>query len=368
MENLLVDDECMRQLKPKLEALSEHLTSAANSGKTFGIRYHNDCDGITSGLSVYRALKAIANEPLIVSIPSASAVYKMEDALYDMNRFPEPRNTIMLILDHGSNPESVASLKMLKSAGMEVIVIDHHPHDARVEKIAKFFITPLLAGGDSSHTPGLICYELAKLMDEHTSNVNLAYFSMQADKSAFALKDKEFKEAIAIDYLANFEELSLQFYDKTLRNTEMMAEAYMQAKEKMENAMKLADNYTEVKDFGAYAVAISKVSKFLKKGEYPPRGKIMNEIIAKKERELGGKALVCLGEVDDSISFRANKPILAMGFDANKLITELKTIFGAEILNGGGHAPAAALQANASAIPAIEREIFLLIEKQVSKK
>lgn len=367
MENLLVDDACMRQLMPRLEALADHLANAANAGKSFGIRYHNDCDGICSGLAIYRALKAIADEPPIISIPSPSAVIRMEDALYDSNRFPDPRNTILLVLDHGANPESVASLKLLKSSGMEIALIDHHPHDARVEKIAKFFITPLLAGGNSSHTVGLMCYELAKQMDERTADSNLAYYSLQADKSEFALKDKEFDEPIAIDYLATLEEQTLQFYDRTLKSKEKMQEAFLEAEEKMDGAMRLADNYTDVTDYGDYCVAIAKISKFLKKGEYPPRGKVMNEIIAKKERELGGRPLVCLGVIDDSISFRANKPVMGMGFDANKLIVELKSIFGSEILNGGGHSAAAALQANASAIPLIEKEILLLIGKQLAK-
>ncbi|HLC48623.1 MAG TPA: DHH family phosphoesterase [Candidatus Norongarragalinales archaeon] len=366
MEKLLVDDSCMRALLPKLGTLAEYLSKAANDGKAFGIRYHNDCDGICAGLSVYRALKAISDEPPIISIPSSSAVIREEDALYDSNRFPNPRNTLLLILDHGANSESVAALKLLKSSGMGIIVIDHHPHDPRVEKLAKFFITPLLAEGNSSHTVGLMCYELGKLMDEYSADANLAYFSMQADKSSFALKDRDFKEAVAIDYLATNEGLSLQFYDKALKNREVMDETYLQAKEKLENALASSENHLETFDYGPYFVVIAKVSKFLKKGEYPPRGKIMNEIIAKKERDLGGKPLVCLGVIEDSISFRANKPVMEMGFDANKIIQQLKLTFGSEILNGGGHSAAAALQANSSAIPLIEREILVLIGQQLN--
>ncbi|MFH1751105.1 MAG: DHH family phosphoesterase [Candidatus Micrarchaeota archaeon] len=368
MENLLIDDACMRALLPKLEVLAEHLTSAANTGKTFGIRYHNDCDGICAGLSIYRALRAISNEPPIVSIPSPSAVYRQEDASYELGRFPEPKNTIMLILDHGANPESVESLRMLKSTGMEIIVIDHHPHDQRVEKIAKYFITPLLAGGESSHTVGLICYELSRLMDERSSDAALAHFSLQADKSAFALKGKELKEPVAIDYLATLEERPLLFYDKALKSKDFMDESYLQAREKLDCALKNSEGHIETRDFGLYSVAVVKISKFLKKGEYPPRGKIMNEIIAKKERELGGKALICLGVIDDSISFRANKPVMEMGFDANRIISHLKRVFGSEILNGGGHAPAAALQANASAIPLIEKEIIARIALELGEK
>ncbi len=364
VDKLLVKDKCMLSLQGKLEKLAEHLILAANNKKRFVLRYHNDADGISAGLSVYRALKAQSDELAIVSIPSQSAVYKLGDALMEIGNLGDASNAVFIILDHGANPESVSALKMLRSAGIELVIIDHHPHDKEAEQVANYFISPLNHEGNSSHTVGLICYELARLMDEESADVNLAYYSLQGDKSTFALKDREFKEPIAIDYIANFEELPLPFYEKTLKNKEMVNEAYLQAREKIENAMRLAEKFTDIRDYGGYAVVIVKVSKFLRKGEFPTRGKIMNEIIAKNERLLN-KPLVCIGITDDGVSFRANQSILQKGFDANKLIQELKVTFSGEIINGGGHSAAAALQANSDAMPAIIKEMALLIGKQL---
>ncbi|MFH0971008.1 MAG: DHH family phosphoesterase [Candidatus Micrarchaeota archaeon] len=365
---MLVDDECMRKLLPKLEALAAHLRSAVEGGKFFAIRYHNDCDGICAGVLLYRALKALDPECVIQSFPSQIAVYERGRAYDELGRLNDPRDTVFILVDHGANPESIASLKMLREAGAEIIILDHHPFDRQAEKLASFFISPMMAGGNSSHTAGLLCYELAKLLDPEGVDEKIVKYSLQSDKSEFADKGIEHKEAVAIDYISTFEELDLPFYDGAFDNKEMVDEAYLQAKEKIGKALLQSEHYTETRDFGGYSAVIVKISKFLKKGDYPPRGKIMNEIIAKKGKELGGKPIVCLGIIEDSISFRANKPVLEMGFDANALINELKIIFGSEIQNGGGHSAAAALQANSTAIPAIEREILLLIEKQVGKK
>jgi RecJ-like exonuclease len=360
---LLVNDECMQVLEPKLLKLANHLRKAVEEGKFFAIRYHNDCDGICAGLLVHKALKALSEEIPITSIPSGPAVYSLRDAITDISNLNDSRETILLIVDHGANTESLAALKMLKSAGVELIILDHHPFDRHAEKLTSHFITPMNSGGTSSHTAGLLCFELAKLLVPDSADINLAYYSLQSDKSSFAIKDKEFKEPVALDYISTFEELTLPVYETILENTEMISEAYLQAKEKIEIALKQSEKYTDVKTVGEYHVVLVKVSKFMKKGEFPTRGKVMNEIIAKKERELVGKPLVCLGIVDESISFRANAPALALGFDANLLIQDLKKIFGSEIQNGGGHSAAAALQAQADAIPAITREILSLIEK-----
>jgi archaea-specific RecJ-like exonuclease len=367
MPELFVDDACMQKLLPRMQALAMHIRKALDEGKFFAIRYHNDCDGICAGLLIYRALKAIDPECYVQSFPSQIAVYELGRAYDDLSRMSEPKDSVMILVDHGANPESMPALRMLKAVGMDIVILDHHPHDKEAQKLASHFISPMIAGGNSSHTAGLLCFELAKLLDPESADERIVKFSLQSDKSEFAEKGKELKEPVAIDYISTMDELDLPFYDSGIDNREMIDEAYLQAKEKIEKAVKQSEHYTDTLDFGSFSVVTVKISKFLKKGEYPPRGKVMNEIIAKKEQELK-KPLLCLGIIDDSISFRANKSILDMGFDANKLIVELKHIFGSEIRNGGGHSAAAALQANSDAIPAIEREILKLTEAELINK
>ncbi|MBI5224558.1 hypothetical protein HY989_01685 [Candidatus Micrarchaeota archaeon] len=364
MKKLLVNDSTMHALQKKMDPLAKAIIDAARDDYSFAIRYHNDCDGVCAALNIYKAIKAVFPQTPIQSLPSDSPVYYVEKAMQELSEIGVPSETFAIIVDHATGPESMDALKLLKGSGVTIAVLDHHPNDPRVEKIADYFISPLSEGGSSSHCAGLLCYELARLIDEESADENLAYFAMQSDKSSFGNHAKEYKEAVALDYATHYRELNLPFYERFLSSKEMVAESYLQAKEKIENAMKLSEKYTEVRDFGAYFVVISKVSKFLKKKEYPPRGKVMNEIIAKKERDIA-KPIVCLGVTEDGISFRATSEILKMGFDANLLIQELKKTFPAEILNGGGHAVAASLLATPESLPLIVAQTLELIGKQI---
>ncbi|MFH0971792.1 MAG: DHH family phosphoesterase [Candidatus Micrarchaeota archaeon] len=371
MPDLLVDDKCMQALQPMLMGVASHLKARLVEGKYFAIRYHHDCDGICAGVCVFKALNSLPGEAegnvAITSIPSPSAVITINDAYNDLNKLNDSKDTVMLILDHGANSESIAGLEILKSAGVELILIDHHPFDRKAQRLAKFFISPFIAGGNSSHTAGLLCYELAKAINPGSVEKQLAYFSLQSDKSEFRLQNKEYKQPLAIDYLASIEECGLNFYEVIIEDEAAMDDAFSQATEKIEAAMKKSEHYTEVRDFGKYAVVVAKVGKFLAKGEFPNRGKIMNEIIARKERELN-KPLVCLGILDDGISFRANAKVLKMGFDANAIIQELKRIFGNEVYEGGGHSAAASIRGSRDAIGAIEKETIGQIKLLLSDK
>ncbi len=364
MPELLVDDVCMRALEPRLRELAAYLIASVDDGKYFAIRYHNDCDGICAGLCVYKALNAVAEGVSISYFPSQSAIYSLRDAQHDLNELNDARETVMVIVDHGANLESIEALGFLKAAGVEIVIIDHHPYDRRATKMPKFFINPIAAGGTSSHTAGLLCYELARIMDPECVDGKIVQFSLQGDKSEFASKAHEYKEPMAIDYIANREELGLPFYEKMLESREMVDEAYQQARERIDAALKAAERVTAVMDFGPYAIIISRISRIVRKGEFPTRGKVMNEIIARKGRDLG-KPLIALGILDDSISFRANAPVLELGFDANKIIQQLRKTFGSEIYEGGGHSAAASLRANSDVMPLLEKEILSLIRAQV---
>ena len=90
MEKLLVNDKTMHALHGKMELLAEKIIAAARNGNSFAIRYHNDCDGVCAGLSVYLAIKAVFPQTPIQSLPSDSPVYSVEKAMFELSEFGLP--------------------------------------------------------------------------------------------------------------------------------------------------------------------------------------------------------------------------------------------------------------------------------------
>jgi RecJ-like exonuclease len=83
---------------------------------------------------------------------------------------------------------------------------------------------------------------------------------------------------------------------------------------------------------------------FLKKNEFPSKSLAINEIHNALEYADASLAVVTVGFIRDSLSFRGSKPAGALGFKANEIIGRLKTQFGGAVRSGGGHELAASLR------------------------
>jgi len=83
---------------------------------------------------------------------------------------------------------------------------------------------------------------------------------------------------------------------------------------------------------------------FLKKNEFPSKSLAINEIHNALEYADASLAVVTVGFIRDSLSFRGSKPAGALGFKANDIIRRLKTQFGGAVRSGGGHELAASLR------------------------
>ena len=347
------NDKCIVGLSNGFEKCASFLKEAAVSKKQVVLRFHSDTDGICGALNIFRALKSVSSSSSnIASFQAPYAVYDQNDALSEIGSLKNLQGAVFVLIDHAANSESTGAISLLKSYGAKIVIIDHHPFSEKARGLSDVFISPfLLDGCGSSYTAGLLCYEIAKLIDEKATDGKLALYSLQSDKSTFAEKSF-YKEAAAIDYLAICNSEKLEFYERALADAKLMDESFLESKRCISDAVRIASKSKDTKLWGSFAIMTVRLEKALEGVKYPSKGLLLNELHGSEERKLK-RALVSIGTARGSIAFRANDSALQKGFSANKLIQELKKEFPSDIIAGGGHDGAASLRVSEDSIALI---------------
>jgi len=176
----LVDSEVLHDLYPRLRRVAFGVRRAIMKDRPVVVRHHADADGMASGVAVERAvfslLEEVADDPeakyhRFSRMPSRAPFYEMEDvtrdlnyALKDVERHGHPKPVVMM-LDNGSTSEDGDAYRTLDAYDIPVYVVDHHSPDDEVEHLVEEHANPYLEGGDYSVTSGMLCVELARLIE-----------------------------------------------------------------------------------------------------------------------------------------------------------------------------------------------------------
>ncbi len=358
-ERLLLDTKCLHELLPKMRECAQLLETAVQSNAPIRVRFHDDCDGICSAISITLAISKLQKRfgaaenseigiPLVSSSQASSAIYETRDAFDDLRAMQAfaPKKPLFLLLDFAANAESVQGVRALKDAGAKVAIIDHHPPSKEAAELADCFVSSHACDKTGSHTAGLLSTQVARIVDEGVPE-ECAWYSLQSDKSALA-KSEEFKEAVALDYLAHHSDKGVpaDYYAEKLSDGQTVELSWKLALRAEQRVLEVAQKHVKLQGCDCEVKFILvELDKLAKKGEYPSKGKIMNGIIAaeaKKEKI----PLVALGFTKDSISVRATDLALEKGFRASQVIAELKLEFPQGIASGGGHDAASSLRLN----------------------
>ena len=163
-----------------LEALATELRRSMIERRPVKIRHHADGDGMCAAIPLAIALERFSAsvhadpqnaEHLISRSPSKAPYYEMEDATRDLNRALADRERhgqrlpFLLMLDNGSTDEDVAAYRNLAHYDIPIGVIDHHHPDESVNELLDHHINPYLVDEDYRVTTGMICVELARMID-----------------------------------------------------------------------------------------------------------------------------------------------------------------------------------------------------------
>ena len=178
----LVDWDALDAHWEDIESVATLLRQAAIEHRPVYLRYHADTDGMCAALPLAEALERFirksthldpeAPQHLIRRLPSKAPYYELEDVTRDLNSALDGRERhgqklpLILMIDNGSTEEDIPAYEMLERYDVPVVVIDHHHPDAdAVSPYLDEHINPYLEGDDYRVTTGMLCAELARMID-----------------------------------------------------------------------------------------------------------------------------------------------------------------------------------------------------------
>ncbi len=334
---VLLDDEAMLKLWPRLMEAALEIICAKKLGRSVLLRFHGDADGIAGAFALTEIIGCKAFQ-------HNSAMYGAKDALRDMAMIGQEGRPLVILLDFGSADGCREGLSLLSAAGMDYIIIDHHPYairdDARI-------INPFsVADGASKYTAGYLACEVAVACGmEKEKALGLAKVACSGDKSAIlASGDGDAKKAMVLDFLASHVSFgnNLDFYRKVMGKQELFDSIAQQADESIDEAARKALAKAKQSKEGPLDICTFQLEGIYRKGEWPPSSKITTRVF--DNMRAAGNALLCVGHTDRSLIMRLNDEAVALGLSANGLAESIKKSMADFVQGGGGHAKAGAIR------------------------
>jgi len=351
----LVNDEVTQKLTPKIKALAEKLKEVKRMGRFVLLRFHHDADGISGAFALSDILRLSAYQ-------QNSAVYSIKDAVRDLSNLSHEEKPLVILLDFGMNEQSEEGLTLLKAAGVELVIIDHHPPFEKSMRIADFFLTPWEFSNEentSMYVAGYLASEVARACgidaEEYAKTACAGDKSDLLDHHEIAVK-----RALVLDFLAANSSFgnNLRFYRNVLAKEELFSSMYSQANEKIDEAADaVMRDLREVKA-GETDVYVVKLERVVRKGEFPNASKISTRVFDRLKRET---PLMILGICGRSVIMRLNDAAVAKGLAANSIAAKLMGTMKDFVHSGGGHKKAGAIRVEEGYSNAVVDEIIRIV-------
>ncbi len=349
------------------------------------VRFHNDADGASGALGLYKALCEIAStrpSPFgykhnITWVMQPSVSYDQHDAMADTliaNNYLSQEKPLLVMIDFGTSPESNEGIKLIEKK-FDIIWLDHHPVTEQFEgRELEHYINPWLSGGDSNYTAGFLACMFAKAFaDVPTSHLENASFI--GDYSEYAGPDAEGKRlSILLDLITSDIEIAFgpassnltpSGIDKLLANRQKCDELVSYAQMRLSEV--LASALTSVRVYKADHASIYVLDyegMRVENTKYPLPGRFSSKLLDKISELNERPCIVCV-HLGRYISIRSAKELGIV--DVPAVIAELKERHGNYIAAGGGHKHAAGIKlADDSQKSVILKEAVSLLKRQLA--
>ncbi|MFH0874415.1 MAG: DHH family phosphoesterase [archaeon] len=386
----LIKADILDKLRPKMLDAAKIIRTAIFSQTLIILKHHADCDGYCSGVALERAIMPLIEENsksgsntsfYFRRSPCKTPFYEYSDVLRDISTVIElnesGKKPLFILSDLGAVEENLDAIKRLRIHDATIVVIDHHNPDGaenikKMEENCDIYINPYCEGFDSSLVCGMICTELARLINKDAKNIEflpaLAGTGDKSNKNEFDqyLKisgyDPEYlkKFAICVDFETHYikymegrmlvDEL---FCANKARHEKLIELLYCNVEKKM-NTLKVAvQKYMEVTNIDNLKLIKIDCEKVTSQGEFPNSSKIVR--IA---HELYSGPRITIGLHSDAIIFRVDS---VKNFNVNDLVSRLQKLKPHAVIEGGGHEFAGTL----SFLPAAKIEIITYVERYI---
>jgi RecJ-like exonuclease len=371
----LIEWPAFEEIRAELVDVARTLRRTVLEGRPIRVRHHADGDGMCAALPVQLALEnyiqTVHEDPdaprhLLKRLPSKAPFYEMEDVTRDLNFALKGQARhgqqlpLMLMLDNGSTEEDVPAYENLAQYDIPILVIDHHhPDPGAVDPLLDAHVNPYLHGEDYRITTGMMCVELARMIDptitddlRHVPAVAGLSDRSSADAMAQYLAlaaeegyDREDLDAIgeALDYAAHWlrysegktlvnDALNVGCEDEQ-RHRELVEFLSTRAERDVERQLSAVESHVERERLasGANLYRID-LDRFAHRFTYPAPGKTTGKLHDTKVQETG-EPVITIGYGPDFAVLRSD----GVRLDIPEMVSELNDEIVGGGVSGGGH-------------------------------
>lgn len=358
----LIESEVLEKLRPEMEEVARELRKAVFETRPIIIRHHWDADGIVSGVALEKAMKNFIKRVgysemqfLIKRKVSRAPFYELEDVVKDLSESLEDADKfgdkipLVVLTDNGSGMEDIPAIDQFLTFGAEVITVDHHFPDSSVDSYLIHHVNPYKVGGDSNHNAGVLCAEIARMIDELPNPEFITAVSVVGDRSVGEVEkfielsgadiEELKKTALALEYEAFYlrfraasqiihEILGFGRKDRQKKLIEILS-GY--ALTDIESQIVTAMEGVKVQKLGnGVALAALDIENYARRFTFPPPGKLTGEVHDRLKDEY--RNLVTIGYGPDFSIIRSE----GVEMDIPRLVKELQQEINAGV-EGGGH-------------------------------
>ena len=370
----LIDWPAFEPIHEELREVARQLRRAALVNQPIRMRHHADGDGMCAAVPMQAAMERFiadthedreAPRHLLKRLPAKAPYYEMEDVTRDLNYALEDRERhgqklpLLLMLDNGSTEEDTPAYRALAEYDVPVVVVDHHhPDPDAVEDLLDEHVNPYLHGEDYRITTGMMCVELARLIDPSITE------EIEHIPAVAGLSDRSKADAMD-DYLdlaaeAGYDETDLRDIGEALdyaahwlrykdgrgfvndllnvdgdperhpRLVEFMAErAEQDVDRQLADAIPHLEHERLANDAHLYRLD---VDEHAHRFTYPAPGKTTGEVHDRKVQETGDP-VITIGYGPDFAVLRSD----GVRLDIPEMVTELTDELPGAGVSGGGH-------------------------------
>ncbi|PIN79053.1 hypothetical protein COV16_05135 [Candidatus Woesearchaeota archaeon CG10_big_fil_rev_8_21_14_0_10_34_8] len=387
----IIKSAVLEKLQPAIAKAVSTIQKAIEERRPIVIRHHCDADGYCAGISLERAIMPMLSDKhtrerdlfyYYTRLPLLAPSYTYGDATKDLQRAGKfgKKMPLIIILDTGSGADSLAGIEKVRIYGASVIVVDHHPADKGMNKYLDAHVNPYHAGSTYDFCAGMLCAEIAYIIDKKQDFSFIASVAAVADKVASKESEKYIslaqkngsplklinRTAAAVDFeaYATGPTSGGEMIDDLLgadakKQYKLLTIIEEQIKPMLEAQLQSCLKYAVAESKKNFDFVIINIQNVKHRNSFPARGKSCG-IVLDHLMQKGKKAIV-IGVGNDSINFRCSTVIEK--FDVNEIIAKCKKKFPYAQVCGGGHRVAGTM----NFIPASYDEIFEFVKDYVDK-
>jgi len=372
----LIEWPALEPLRAELRGVARTLRTAVLESRPIRMRHHADGDGMCASVPVQIALENVIAERhedpqaprhLLKRLPSKAPFYEMEDVTRDLNFALEDRERhgqrlpLLLMLDNGSTEEDTPAYRAMTQYDVPIVVIDHHhPDPDAVGPLVDEHVNPYLHGEDYRITTGMLCVELARMIDpdlteelrhvpavaglsDRSTAAAMDDYLALADEAGYA--ESELHDVgEALDYAAHWlrynsgrnlikDTLGVDCEDEA-RHRELVSllsdRSERDVDRQLSDALPHATEERLDNDARLYRIDLDEHAH---RFTYPAPGKTTGAIHDAKVRETGGDPVITVGYGPDFAVLRSD----GVRLDIPEMVSELQAEQPGAGVSGGGH-------------------------------